>query len=398
MKFCLIKERKKPADRRVALVPAQARALMDEFPDFKVLIERSEERCIVDEAYTSLGITAVDECTECDVLLGIKEVPEEYLIPDKTYMFFSHTIKKQPYNQKMLRAMAANGITLIDYECLVWPEGGRILGFGRWAGIVGAYNAFLTWGRKMGTFDLKPAYKCEHHEELLSQLKEVILPPIKIALTGEGRVSGGAIDILRYMNIRQVQPNELSKPYNEPVYAVFSNRDIYQRKDGSPWDTKHFYANHNAYEGIFSKHLADIDILINGFYWENDMAALFTKENTRSADFRIKVIADITCDVEGSVPVTMKATTIADPTYGWDRVHQKVTLPYLPDTIDVMAVSTLPAELPASSSEEFGTDLLKHVLPLFKNDQQGILANATILKKGKLTEKYSYLTDYLMGS
>lgn len=394
----LIRERKQPADARVALTPAQAVELMETIPAFRVVAERSPERVFDDEAYRSMGIELVETANNADILMGIKEVPAEHLIPGKTYLFFSHTIKKQPHNRDMFRAMAAKRITLIDYECLTWPGGGRILGFGRWAGIVGAYNGFLTWGRKTGTFDLKPAHHCRDFSDLLEQLRQIQLPPVKIALTGEGRVGGGAREVLEQIGIKNVAPDELEVTYGEPVYAVFTNQDLYRRKDNMPWDRHHFYKNHTEYISTFNPYLRHIDLLINGLYWESDMPPLFTKEDSRAKDFKIKVIADISCDVEGSVPITIKATTIGNPVFGWDVVRQEATAPYLPGTIDVMAVPNLPTELPASSSEEFGSDLLQHVLPLFLEDPEDILTNATLLDQGRLTEKFKYLEDYLEGN
>lgn len=397
MKICLIRERKQPADTRVALTPEIAASFQKEYPQIEILVERSPERVFSDADYEAHGLTLTDDPSQCDVLLGIKEVPVDDLIPGKTYMYFSHTIKEQPYNQKLFKAMAEKGITMIDYECLSWPKGGRILGFGRWAGIVGAYNALLTWGTKFGTFELKPAHKCRDYAELKQELKKISLSNIKIALTGEGRVAGGATEILEYLGLKEISPEDLDKEFEEPVFCIFKNHHIYRRKDGKDWDTAHFYTHHDEYEGVFHYYLNEIDLLINGFYWEDDLPPLFTKKETAGHDFNIRVIADITCDVEGSVPITMRATSIEDPTFGWDPETMKTTPPYLENTIDVMAVTNLPTEMPASASEEFGSDLTKYILPLFIEDPEGILKHATLLENGKLTEDYDYLKDYLEG-
>jgi saccharopine dehydrogenase (NAD+, L-lysine-forming) len=342
----------------------------------------------------------VDYAHDADVLLGIKEVPVSELIPQKTYLFFSHTIKKQPYNQKLLQSVLEKQIELIDYECLSWPKGDRILGFGRWAGVVGAYNAMLVWGEKYGHFKLKAAHACADYGELQHELTKVNLPAIKIGLTGKGRVGKGALELLGHMGIPEVSPTELlNQSFNEAVFANLDNEDLYQRKDGKQWEKSDFYNNHSNYEGIFRPYMSELDMLINGMYWEESMEPLFSKEDTAKADFKIRVIADITCDVEGSVPITMKATPINDPVFGWDRSVQKVCPPYMADTIDVMAVTNLPAELPSSASEEFGESMMEHILPLLiEGDQQDILKRAAITnKQGNLNELYLYLGDYAFG-
>jgi len=397
MKISLIRERKKPADSRVALTPEQAFALEQQYPQIEIFAERSPDRIFGDELYHESGIELIHTSEDCNVLLGVKEVPIESLIEGKTYFFFSHTHKKQLYNRPLLKAIIEKQIRLIDYECLEWPDGGRILGFGRWAGIVGVYNGFLTWGKKYKNFELKPAYECLTYDDLIDELKRIVLPPIKIALTGTGRVAGGALELLNHLHIKEITPEEyLENDFDYPVFTNLKNEDLYRRKDGSDWDTQHFYQNHGAYESIFSPFAEITDLLINGMYWEKTLPALFTKEDTRSEYFKTRVIADITCDVEGSVPITMKATSIHEPVIGWDYNGQKETEPFLEDTIDIMAVTNLPTELPADASRDFGEVLSKEIIPLLLNgDPDGILKGATITKDGGLTEKYSYLTDFV---
>lgn len=400
-KIALIRERKQPADRRVALSPPQVKQALKRWPALQIWVEKSPERVFPDSAYEAAGAILVERATEADILLGIKEVPVNELMAHKTYLFFSHTIKKQPYNQKLLQKILANNIRMIDYECLSWPKGDRILGFGRWAGIVGAYNAMLVWGRKYGAYELKPAHGCKDYQELRSELKKAQLPAIKIALTGSGRVASGSLEIMAQLGIREVRPAELRNAhFNEPVFALLENEHLYSRKDGKAWNRSDFFANHDHYEGIFQPYLSHVDMLINGMYWEDDMDALFQKADTAKSDFRMRVIADITCDVEGSVPITMRATPINDPVFGWDGTLQQTTAPYLPDTIDVMAVTNLPAELPSSASEEFGDAMLQHILPLLiEGDRDRILERATLTHMNRtLTPDYEYLKDYAAGN
>lgn len=402
MKIALIRERKIPADRRVAISPHDAAELNQSYEDLEMVVEASPDRVFPNEAYSRMGVEVVrdvgSDLPDCDVLFGVKEVPEEALIPGKTYFFFSHTHKEQEYNRKLLQALVSKGIRMIDYECLEWPDGGRIIGFGRWAGVVGVYNGFLTWGKKFGEYSLKPAYECASFEELIRELRNIEIPNIRIALTGTGRVAGGAKEVLNALGIDQVDPTTFcSQEFSRAVFTCLDNEHIFRRKgsDG-PWDRDHFFANHEVYEGIFKPYTHCTDMLVNGMYWEDDMPALFTKEQTAADDFNIKVIADITCDVEGSVPITLRATSIEDPVVAWDPITQREILPYAPDCIDVMAVTNLPTELPADASRDFSEVLSKEVVPLLLNhDPDGILRGATLCEGGKLTEKYSYLQNFI---
>ncbi|MCB9247011.1 MAG: alanine dehydrogenase [Flavobacteriales bacterium] len=402
MKIALIRERKQPADLRVALDPQQAAQLAKMYPNVQVAAESCSDRVYSDDAYRNAGVPIIHSPEDFDVLLGVKEVPVADLIPGKSYFFFSHTHKFQVYNRPLLRAVLEKKIRLIDYECLEWPGGGRILGFGRWAGIVGVYNGFRTWGLKTGVFHLKPAYECRDYSELKSALSQIRPGAIRITLTGSGRVAGGALEVLNFMGIRELSPEEYlsGNDYNEPVFTQLTNPYLYRRKDGAEeWDSRHFYSNHAAYTCIVEPYLKVTDLLINGMYWENTLEPLFTKEETAKPEFRVKVIADITCDVEGSVPITLRATTIQDPVIGWDPVNLSETTPYTEGCIDVMAVTNLPAELPADASTDFGKSMLEDVLPLlFNGDPDGVLKAATIAENGHLTEKYNYLKDFVSGS
>ena len=396
MKIGLIRERKQPVDMRVALTPDQCSRLMAAFPDLEIVVESSPDRRFTDPEYRGCGVKVCDSVADCEVLLGIKEVPKQFLIPGKRYLFFSHTIKKQPHNREMFQTILSKKIELTDYECLNAANGSRILGFGRWAGIIGTYNAFLTWGKRQATYQLKPAWQCFDLAELKTQLQKIRPGKIKIALTGNGRVAHGALEVLTMLNFRWVTPADfLTETFDEPVYTNLKNKNLYRRKDGKPWDRKDFFGNHGNYESIFKPYLSEIDLLINGFYWEPDMAPLFQKEDTKRDDFKIQVIADITCDVDGSIPVTVKSTTITDPVFGWDRQNQRICDPHITNSIDIMAVSNLPAELPRDASEDFGSDIAKHIIPmLMNNDPDGILERGTLTRNGKLNKGYTYLAEY----
>ena len=399
MKIGLLREWKKPADKRVALTPDQCIQFKKRFPEVEIVVEKSPDRTFSDEAYLKLGIAVVNDISDCDILFGIKEVPIEKLIPNKTYCFFSHTIKEQAYNRDLLRAIIAKNITLIDYETLTWSEGGRILGFGKWAGIAGAYNAFLTWGKKTNKFTLPSAFETNDYEESIRLLSELDLGRSRVVFTGNGRVAEGIREVLEQMKIKECSPQEfISQPPKSAYFTQLTSWDLYHRKDGGPWDIQHFYKNHDAYCCEFDNFLPYTDILINGIYWEDSMPPLFHVEDTQQANFAIKVIADITCDVEGSVPITMEATTIYNPTFGWSKSEQKQVDPFGEDTIDIMAVTHLPTELPKNASEEFGSLLMEHILPLVVHgDKNHILERATITSGGALTKSYKYLSNYVNG-
>lgn len=396
----LSKERKNPPDNRVALSPIQCVALQQRYPEVQVVVESSPSRCFSDDAYREVGIEVVDSLEHCDVIFNIKEVPSEALIAGKTYFFFSHTIKKQPYNRGMLQTILEKNITLIDYEVLRYETGARVLGFGRYAGVVGTYNGLLVYGKKHGLFSLKPAHQSKNYADILTQLLRVDLPNLRIVITGGGRVSQGALDLLRALQIREVTPNQyLHIEYNEPVFVQLNSPDLYVHPTLTQWDTKHFYQYHREYISQFKGYAACTDLLVNGIYWTEDLPRLFEAEDTQDPEkFKPTVIADISCDVEGSVPITYAATSIAEPVIGWSRHTLSPCEPYQRNGIDVMAVGNLPNELPKDASEEFGEMLLQLVMPEFLGKKSRLIEEATITQNGNLTAHFKYLSDFVQQS
>ena len=400
MKIGLSRERKNPPDNRVALSPIQCVALQQRYPQIKVSVESSPTRCFSDEAYREVGVDVVDDLVHCDVILNIKEVPSEALIAGKTYFFFSHTIKKQPYNRGMLQTVLKKHITLIDYEVLRYETGARVLGFGRYAGVVGTYNGLLVYGKKHGLYSLKPAHQSKNYADILTQLLRVELPNLRIAVTGGGRVSQGALDLLRALQIREVTPSQyVHIDYSEPIFVQLNSPDLYVHPTLTLWDTQHFYKHHGEYKSQFKGYAERTDLLVNGIYWTEDLPRLFETGDTRDPDkFAPTVIADISCDVEGSVPITYKATSIAEPVIGWSRRRQSPCEPFAEDSVDVMSVGNLPNELPKDASEEFGEMLLQHVIPELMLGNSRLIEEATIAKGGNLTAHFSYLSDFVAES
>ncbi|MFA9212738.1 MAG: NAD(P)-dependent oxidoreductase [Candidatus Methylacidiphilales bacterium] len=393
----IIREGKQPADLRTPLTPAQCVELMQNFPGTKVIVQPSNERCFSNEAYSNLGIELNEDLSNCDILLGVKEVPTTQLIANKTYLFFSHTIKKQSHNRNLLRHILANNITMVDYETLVWDAGNRIIGFGRFAGLVGTHYAFMMWGKKYGFYSLKPAHECKDFADMLLQYQDLQLSPMKIVLCGDGRVAHGCLELLRKLKISQVSQEEfIENDYNKPVYVHLRSEDYYTRKDGREWDKADFYKHPEDYVSSFQPYYQRADIMLNGVFWKQGIPPFFTHEEMKSSNFRIKIISDITCDIPGPLPSTVKSTTIENPFYGYNTFLEKEVEAFLPNSIDVQAVGNLPCELPIDASTEFGQQLIRHVLPyLLVEDVEHIIKNATIATNGKLTEKYSYLSDYV---
>lgn len=399
MRIGISRERKNPPDNRVAFTPIQCVALKSRYPQLSISVESSPNRCFTDDQYREVGVLVVDSLQDCDVIFNIKEIPAEYLLHGKTYFFFSHTIKKQPYNQAMLQHILDEKITLIDYEVLRWETGQRVLGFGRYAGVVGAYNGLLVYGRKHNAWHLKPAYLCSNYAEMLTQAMLIKLPPIRIVITGGGRVAQGALDLLRALKIREVSPRQyLHIQYSEPVFVQLNSPDLYVHPTLTEWDTHHFYHHHQEYHSQFLPYATQTDLLINGVYWTQDLPRLFEKSDTAYGKNFPEVIADISCDIHGSVPITYDATTIQNPVIGWNRKSQEPCPPYSENSIDVMAVGNLPNELPRDASEEFGEMLLQHVIPALLQTESKLIHGATIAKAGKLTADFKYLSDYVSDS
>jgi len=397
MKIGLIREGKTPPDTRVALTPKQCADVVKLFPDVTLVVEPSSNRCFPDSDYVAEGIALQNDLSDCDVLLGIKEVPVKNLIADKTYFFFSHTKKKQPYNQGLMKALIAKNIRMIDYESLTYDDGARILGFGVFAGIVGAHNGLMTYGKKSKKFSLIPAHACKDMQEMLHQYRYVKLPPIKIALTGSGRVTAGLLEIMQHWDIESVEPEDfLVKQYPYPVYTLLKGANLYGNKETGKYSRDEFHSNPDDYECKFLPYTKAADILMNGIYWDKSVPRLFEKSDVNNADFRMNVISDVTCDEDGSVPINVGASTIADPVYGIDKKTLEKVAPFqnTEDTIDVMAVDNLPNELPRDASMHFGEHIIKYILPELMNEQSVILDRATICNKGKLSSYFEYLSDY----
>ena len=395
----VIKEGKVPPDFRTPLTPAQCKVLKTMYPQAKVVVQSSPIRTFSDQEYRDQGIEIVDNVLDCDIILGVKEVPISALIPNKTFLFFSHTIKKQPYNRDLLNALLDQKIRLIDYEVIKDKYRSRLIGFGRYAGIVGCYNGFLTYGLKHGTFTLKPAHECHDRKEVEEELKKVVLPnDFKCLVTGFGRVGHGAKEIIDLLPIKEVSPEEyLTQTFNEPVFCQLEAADYYRNQAGG-FDKAAFYANPSDYTSILTQYAASSDMYIPCHYWDNKAPVLLTQQDFIQHN-RLKVVADISCDIAGPIACTIRPSKIGNSIYGWNPSTNEECDFSLPEAVAVMAVDNLPCELPKDASEDFGSELLKHVFPrLLGEDPDQIIyrASETTLD-GTLNEPFLYLSDYLAG-
>jgi len=396
IKIGVLREEKSPPDRRVPLTPLECTELQRQFPELEIYVQPSTIRCYANEEYTAFGIPLREDLSSCDILVGVKEVPADKLLDGKKYFFFSHTVKKQPHNKKLMHALIAKKVQMIDYETLTDTDHNRIIGFGRYAGIVGAYNGIRAYGMRYDLFHIKPANKCRDKSEMEEEMKRVKLPNIKIVVTGGGRVANGVIETLSILKIRKVTPYEfLHHSFREPVYCQLHSKDYHDAKDGHSWTLKEFFEHPENYFSTFKPFTKWADLLITAHFWDPRAPLLFTKEDMRSPGFHIAVIADITCDIDGSVPSTIKSSTIDEPFYGYNPQTDSIDIPFSKTSVTVMAVDNLPCELPRDASDGFGRDLVERVFPvLLGEDPEHIIDRASICKDGKLTPGFEYLSDY----
>jgi len=399
MKIGILRESKTPPDKRVVLTPHQCIELLQSYSNIELVVQPSRMRKFSDEEYASLGIAIQEDLSDCDVLFGVKEVLEDSLIEGKKYFFFSHTIKKQDHNRSLLRRILDLNITLIDYEVLTDVNGKRLVGFGRYAGIVGCYNAFLTYGRRTGLFDLKRAYLCDDRTEMELELKKIQLSSIKIVTTGTGRVGQGVKELLDIVGVKQVSINEfLNENFNGAVYVQLETMDYYNRIDGNPARKSDFYANPCHYESGFLKFAEVSDLFIAGHFHAPEAPSLFTREEAKSPNFTIRIVSDISCDINGPIASTIRSSNIADPIYGYNPQLESEDDFDKESAISVVAVDNLPCELPKEASEGFGKELIDNVFPhLLKEDKEGVLDRATISECGMLSKPYKYLQKFVNG-
>jgi alanine dehydrogenase len=399
IKLGIIREGKVPPDKRVPLTPKQCKQVEQLFPQVKVVVQTSRVRAFTDKQYTDEGVEIVSDLSDCDIIMGVKEVNKSDLIPNKKFLFFSHTIKKQPYNRDLLRAILDKNIQLIDYEVLKNSDNKRIIGFGRYAGIVGAYNGFRTFGLKNRLYDLKQACACADRIEMENELKKVILPAdTRIVLTGFGRVGNGAREIMKLVPITEVKPAAfLAQQFDYPVFTHLEVNDYFERMDGVPFDKKTFYEAPELFQSAFQAYAEHANMYIACHYWSNKSPFILTNEHLKTS--KLTVVADISCDIAGPIACTIRPSKIADPIFGYSIATGEEADWINEGVVAVMAVDNLPCELPLDASEDFGNELIAQVFPaLFGEDPTGIIERGSETDLfGKLTPNFAYLQDYVNG-
>ena len=397
MKIGIIKEYKSPPDKRVVFSPEKCIETIKKFPEIEFFVEKSEIRCFSDSEYELLNIQTVSDLSHCDVLIGVKEVPVNKLINDKKYFFFSHTIKKQPYNKKLLQEILSRNIDLYDHETIVDKSNNRLIGFGYYAGVIGAYNGLRAYGLKTNSFELPKAINLKDRKEFNDTLNNLSLTNIKILLSGKGRVGSGTKQVLDFLKIKEVSPHDFI--YNNYNEAVYSNIDVldYNFSDTIENTVSNFYKFPEKFVSTFSKFSSVADIYFAGHYHNPSAPKLITLQNIKKFDFNIKVIADISCDIDGPIASTIRPSTIENPIYGFHKSNVKECDFLDENSIAVMAVDNLPCELPRDASKMFGDMFLEYVIPsFFNNDKDDILVNSQITSNGQLTPRFKYLSDYIL--
>lgn len=399
LKVGILKETKTPPDRRTAISPQLGVELVNKFPNVELFIQSSDIRAYKNNEYTELGLTVTEDVSHCDILIGVKEVHIPELIADKTYLFFSHTAKEQEYNRALLQEFLKKNIKMLDHEYFTDEKGMRLVAFGNWAGLVGAYNGLIALGKRTGTFNLKRANECHDIKEMMGKLKNINIPVSKFLITGGGRVAHGAMEILETAGIKQISPeNFLQYDYDYAVFTQLDPDSYVKRKDGSEFELHHFFDNPEMYESTFKPYTKVADVYVACHFWDENSPVFMSKNDMKKDNFKISVIADVSCDIAGPIPSTIRPSEIADPFYGYNAENETEGDAFDKSNITVMAVDNLPGEVPRDASVDFGKGLIKKVFPaLFGEDPTGIIERATITENGKLGKHFQYLKDFSEG-
>ena len=388
-------------ENRTPLVPEHIKKYKESNPNINFIIQPSNSRCFSDEEYELCGAKINENLNECSIIFGVKEIDPNILINNRTYLFFSHTFKinKQQKNiekhkKDLLLSILNKKITLIDYENIRGKNGTRCLGFGRFAGIVGCYNTLNLLLRVLGKQSLASAYKINDYERLVLNLKNLYFPKTKILVTGDGRVAKGVIELLNQTNIKAVSKKDfLEKKFDQPIFCNLETKDYVTNNSSTNFNLEHFIDNPQDYSSSALQYLKETDILISAHYWDPSSPKIFENEDLKVLQ-NLKIVGDITCDINGSVPTTIRSTTIEEPNYWIERYTLK-EIDENNDGIAVMAVDNLPSELPRDSSTEFSEGIIKEVLPFLLKEDDGRILNGTITTDGSFLEKYNYLNDYI---
>ena len=404
-KIAIIRESRSD-DRRTPLVPAHIKELLSTYSDLSISVQPSEHRCFSDQEYKEQGAIIAEDLSACNLVLGVKEIEPDLLIPSKSYMFFSHTSKIQPDNsaaaqgtpgmdkKELLKEILKKKITLIDYENIRDDLSRRYLGFGRFAGIVGCYNSLNLYLETLGQKPMPRAHELNSYEKLKDSIGKRDFRNARIIITGDGRVARGSLEFLEFANIQKVLPDEyLQNNNSSAIFCNLPTSAYVSNKNGSIFDLQNFINSPEMYISVLNKYMPSTNMLISSHYWDPKSPRLFEKKDIEKNN-NLKVIGDITCDVNGSIPTTSRSSTIIDPYYYVDRITMQEINQH-DQALAVMAVDNLPSELPKDSSKEFGDGILKEVLPYILEKDDGRIKRATITENGYFLPSYKYLTNYI---
>ena len=395
-------------ENRTPFSPSQISNLLDEFSNLKIIVQPSKRRCFKNEDYLKAGAQITDDLSSANIIFGVKEVDISTLIKDKTYLFFSHTSKVRQYigqtikdkaiiyKKELLREVVKKKITLIDYENIreISGEGYRYLGFGRFAGIIGTYNTLNLYLKLFNKQQLPRAFEINNYEQVKKLISKQNFNKLKILVTGSGRAANGAIEMLKHANIKQVSVNDyLKKKNDEAIFCNISPRKHIERKDGKASSYEDFNLNPHEYIYKVKNFLFDTNMFIACHYWDPKFPKLFSPKQIN--EFKnLKIIGDVTCDINGSVPTTIRSTSISKPYYSINTDSMK-EIELGNEGIAVMAVDNLPSELPRDASEEFGSSIISEILPYLIDKDDGRINRATTASNGKFCENFTYLNDFI---
>lgn len=398
-----------------------------------IIVQTSSKRIFSDEEYIQAGAKISRDLKKCSVIFGVKEIPEQFFEPEKTYVFFAHVVKGQPYNMDMLRKMKELKCNLIDYEKVVDEQGKRLIFFGRYAGLAGMINSLWALGlrlRESGYHSNLARLKQAHRYHSLTEAKDDIsgigqliaengipheLRPFVVGISGYGNVSQGVQEILGLLPVKEISPAKLldlhrrkKLPDNIVYKVIFKEEDLVEHIGGNPFDLQDYYANPQNYRSKFEKYLPYLSMFINCVYWDKRYPRHVTKAYLKKAfskgNPKLTVIGDISCDVEGSVECTLKPTEIDDPIFVYHPDTEQITMGHEGHGILIMAVDILPAELPRDSSDGFGDVLVNFVKPIADADFSEhfddldlpkAIKKALILHRGEFTPEYKYMEAFL---
>jgi len=426
-------EDKNDWERRAPLTPDHVRELLAG-GDLEIVVEPSARRAFTVDAYLDAGARVEEDLDDCDLVLGVKEVPIGKLLPGRPHLFFSHVVKRQTYNRPLLRALLDRGATLVDYERIVDARGRRLIFFGRHAGYAGMIDTLWAFGKRLAEEGavtplegLRPAHRYASLEQALTEIAAIgeavrrsglgaEMRPVVFGFTGSGNVTHGALEVFDRLPTAEISPEEVvelsedrSRLRNVFYRCVFGRGHRMRRRADGGFDPTEATTRPDLYESSFEPYLRHLTGLVHGAYWEAPQPPLVSREALRRLFAgeerpKLRVIGDISCDVDGGVEATVRATTPGDPVYTFDPESGDAPSGVSGPGVVVMAVDNLPCELPREASQHFGDSLTRFVGALARCDwsrpfeELGLpaeIARAVVCHRGRLAPDYRYLADWV---